>query len=370
MRRAGCPLGVVAAVVLLMGLCASAAPLHEALRAVPVQSQNWMLLFTDWEQIKANLGLSFLTSSSPLALRVEMGLRLSQDQAAASAFALSWLRTHGDDWGWDTADLQWEANIVTDDWPPVYLLQFRDGFDFSPVTARFVDRGFTQTASRGVLVYSHPLQAGVDWIRTTELSILNTALLHEEGLLLLSSSPAALEQFLDTWMRGQPSAVEDPFALAAAGHLNDPASAILLQGLGGCQRFAPISLINLLDQIPSQEKIEGFREQVAEATLMLPYRTLAVGYHQQEGRSTGTIILEYDSQELARLDLAARCLLAEEGTSSRSERPLSETYFSVMACHVQDSAIVVTVVPFDDQPRLLFRMIYVLDAVFAACTTP
>ena len=358
------------AVIVAMGVSSHATPLDEVLRAIPAGLSDWVVFFTDWTQIKANLGLGFLTSSSPLALRMEMGLRLSDDQAAASAYGLSRLLTHADDWGWDTADLKWEANIVTERWPPVYLLQFRDGFDFTPVIAHFAEREFTQTASYGARTYSHPLQAGVNWIRTNELSILNTALLPEEGLLLLTSSPAALEQVLATWMNGGPSAQDDSFAAAAIAHLDGPASAILLRGLGECHRFTPLPLLDLLDGVPTQEEIERIREQVADATLMLPYRALAVGYHQQEGRPAGTVVLEYDSEESAGIDLAARCLLATEGTSLRSERPLSETYFSVMACRVEDRAIVISVTPLDDRPHLLFRMIYTLDAVFAACSSP
>ena len=120
-----------------------------------------MLLFTDWSY------------DSPVKLRLELAQRASRDLAAASAYALSDIQSHSVTWGWDTADLVWEANIVSGEWPQIYILRLRNDFDFSPVAAHFIERGFTQTESHRATVYTYQLNPSLDWIRTTELSILN-----------------------------------------------------------------------------------------------------------------------------------------------------------------------------------------------------
>jgi hypothetical protein len=69
------------------------------------------------------------------------------------------------------------------------------------------------------------------------------------------------------------------------------------------------------------------------------------------------------------MDLPARLLLAQEGMSTYYDAPISESYFTVLNSDVQDSAVILTVAPINDQPIRLFRMIFYLDAVFAACSS-
>ena len=108
---------------------------------------------------------------------------------------------------------------------------------------------------------------------------------------------------------------------------------------------------------------------IEESELLVPYRALGVGYRVEEDRPVGTIVFEYDTPELATMDLPARLLLAEEGTSRKYDASISESYFTILDFDVQDSAIILTVTPINDQPRRLFRMIFYLDAAFAACSS-
>ena len=355
----------VAAVFTSCGLC-FAGTLDQMLGFVPREISEAMVLFTNWSHIKDQLGLELLTSGSSLDLRIELVTRISQDQAAASAYGLSNMRTHAEDWGWDTADLDWEANIISRNLPPTYILKFRDGFDFTPLIERFLERGFIQTESRGAAVFSHELDLRADWARTTELSIHETAYLVEENMLILSSF--GVEAFLAVAAGERESLTEDTFVRAAVAHLGDPYAAILLLGAGECLRFTPNPILDIIGTIPTKERLAELRAMIEEKQLLVPYRALGVGYRYEEAHPIGTIVFEYDAPELAEMDLPARCILAEEGISTYFDAPIPESYFTVLDCGVQDSALVLAVAPINDQPWRLFRMIFYLDAVFAGCS--
>jgi hypothetical protein len=125
--------GLALSVVLASACVVSASVLLDVLDLVPKALPDVMISFTDWSQIKSDLGLGFLTSAGPEAFRVELSRRVSQDHAAASAYALPYSRIHAETWGWDTADLEWEANVVSSELPPTYIFKLRDDFDFSTV---------------------------------------------------------------------------------------------------------------------------------------------------------------------------------------------------------------------------------------------
>jgi len=347
------------------GLCC-ASPLDQVLGFVPRQISEAMVLFTNWSHIKDQLGLELLTSESSLDLRIELVTRISQDQAAASAYGLSHMRSHAEEWGWDTADLDWEANIISQNLPPTYILKFRDGFDFTPLIERFLERGFIQTESHVATIFSHELAVGADWARTTELSIHETAYLAEENMLILSSF--GVEAFLTVVAGERESLTEDTFARAATAQLGDPYSAILLLGPGECLRFTPNPILELIGTIPTNERLAELRTMLEDKQLLVPYRALGVGYRYEETRPIGTIVFEYDAPELAEMDLYARCVLAEEGISTYFDAPINESYFTVLESGVQDSGLILTVAPIDDQPWRLFRMIFYWDAAFAGCS--
>jgi len=347
----------------------TAAPLDRVLRIVPRDLSDAMIAFTDWSQIKAELGLGFLTGDGPLALRIELMRRTSQDHAAASAYAAPFVLAHVETWGWDSADLDWEANVVGRELAPSYILKLRPGFDFLRIATRFSERGFVQSESHGAIVYMRRLDPSADWIRTTRLSILTTAYIEEDGLLILSSSPASVEALLATRAGDLPSISEDPFVAAAADRLAAPASAILMYGLGTCLRFTGNPILELLAGMPAQAQISELRAKVAGRELLVPYRALAVGYRTESRRPIGTIAFEYDRPELAAADLTSRALLAEEGMSTHSGAPISESLFTILDTALVDRAIVWTVRPVDEQPNRLFRMVFLLDAAFAGCSS-
>ena len=122
---------------------------------VPLDVQEPLILFTDWSRIGSSLGLETLTSASPLEQRLQLVLSTTRQHAAASAYGVAHFSGHADAWGWDTADLDWEASIVSRALPPIYVLKLHAGFDFAPVAARFAGRGFVQTMSHGAVPVSY-----------------------------------------------------------------------------------------------------------------------------------------------------------------------------------------------------------------------
>jgi|GEM_PF-945455 len=364
-------LGIVIAILTVTATSPNAlaeSPLAEVLKFVPIEMREPGVFFTNWAQIKVLIGLENITSESPFELRLELMQRTSQDQAAASAYGMSHFRQHADTWGWDTTDLDWEANIISHDMGPAYILKLRKDFEFAPVAERFEARGFVQTESYGALIYTHELDLRADWERTTELSIHTTAYIEEDKLLVLSSYLGAVKALLATHAGKLASLSGNPFAVSAVEHLGEPAAASLLFGVGQCLRFTANPLLDLIGTIPDEETIAQLKAEFEERELLVPYRVFSVGYHYENDQPIGTIVFEYDAPELAEMDLPAREALAKEGMSESFEAPIAESLFTLLEGQVQDSAVVLRVSPANDQPRRLFRMVFYFDAPFAGCS--
>ena len=342
-------------------------PLHRVLEFVPTDLSEPLIQFTDWAMIKSLTGMESVTSESPIEDRIALAKRVSQDHAAGSAFALTHLREHADAWGFDTTDLEWEAHVVSRELPPVYVLKLREGFDFAPVAARFIERGFVQTESHDAVVFTHTLDVRIEWVRTTELSIHTTAYLEAESLLVLSSHLGAVEAFLATGASRSSSLEASQHVRAAVEHLNDPTGAILLIGAGTCGGFTARPILELLTELPDEGTIAELKATIEEAPALFPYRVLAAGYRYEDDYPVGSFVFEYDSAEAATADLPIRRALAEGGTSLTYEKPISEAYFTLLEASVEDRAIILDVAPVNNQPQRLFRTLLYLDAPFAGC---
>ncbi|MCY7418941.1 MAG: hypothetical protein LH650_10680, partial [Chloroflexi bacterium] len=192
--------------------------------------------FTDWGRIKTSHGAQDVTGASPFEDKVAVGMSTTQDEAAASGFGFAHLRDHYDTWAFDAMDLDWEATIQGDS-SPMFVLQFRDGFDLAPVAALFDDRGFTTTQIRGGLLRTHAMSLD-DWLRATEFAILNTAFLDDGRTLVLSGDEAQVRD-LAANHGGYPAV---PALDATAAVLDGASAAILLPGLGTCVAFTPLPI--------------------------------------------------------------------------------------------------------------------------------
>ncbi len=361
--------GIASWIVLLVLVLApassvTASPLEQTLSLVPLslETEIW---FTDWEALKAASGFSWVDGRAPIDLRFAFALRLNQDLTAAAAYGIEFFRGHAETWGFDFTDLAWEAEILGRGLAPFHILKFKDGFDLSPFLAVLDERGFVQTESFGATVYHRDLALGSDWLRTTELAIHHTAVLADDSLLVLSSSPGAVEAVLSTRAGERPSLSENPFAAQLLIHLQSPHTGVLVFDPSFCLRFAVQDPMELLLPGDGSQSVDPLRTQGG----MAPYSAfgLGIGFALDpatgEVTSEGTFVMEYGDEDAANENLAAREARAAAGAGTRSAEPL----FVLDQAEVVDGAIVLRVTPLDRRPTNLLRMLLYADLPFAAC---
>ncbi|MBN1858171.1 hypothetical protein JW848_03085 [Candidatus Bipolaricaulota bacterium] len=345
---------------------ANRTPVEDVLSLVPLQLGSPQIWFTDWDALKAATGFSWVNSRTPIDLKLAFARRLNQDLAAAAAYGIEFFRGHAETWGFDFTDLSWEAEILGHGLAPFRVLKFRDGFDLSPLVAVLGERGFVQTESFGVTVYQRDLALGSDWLRTTELAIHHTAVF-ADGLLVLSSSPGAVEAVLATQAGESPSLSEHPFAARLLSHLRSPHTGVLLLDPSFCLRLAasdPMELLLLGDASRLAEEL-----QTSSGTAMDPYFAFGLGIRfaldpaTGEVTSEGAFVMEYGDVDAANENLAARETLAAAGAGTRSPEPL----FVLDQAEVVDGAILLRVTPLERRPTNLLRMLLYADLPFAAC---
>lgn len=357
--------------VLLVGIVSCIADagsgLTRATELVPAHLQHSVIAYTDWQAVKAAIGVPWLTSQASVDVRIAFARLLTEDHAAASAYGLTRLSVHAEAWGFDTTDLDWEAQVTATGIPPTYLLKLRDDFDVETLVGRFSERGFARTESYGAAVFSRAFNPTEEWISTTEIAMYNTAILEDEKLLILSSSSAAVEILLATRAGELPSFAEDTSVATAVGHLAEPFAAYLLLGESTCLRFSPNPLLDLIGTSVGNSALDNLRAWLDSGEPLHRYAALGVGYRVEDDRLVGTIAFAYASAEDAEHDLEPRHLLAESGGSSHWEAPIAQSYFVIENARVDESAIVFSVWPVNDQPRRLFQMVLYADAPFAAC---
>jgi hypothetical protein len=334
---------------------------------VPAHLQHIVIAYTDWQAIKAAIGVPWLTSRASLDVRIAFVRRLTEDHAAASAYGLTRLSVHAEAWGFDTTDLEWEAQITATGIPPTYLLKLRNDFDVETLVGHFSERGFAQTESYGEAIFSRAIDPTLEWTRTTEFAIHNTAILKGERLLILSSSFPVVELLLATRAAELPSFFDDASATRVVEHLAEPCAAYLLLGESTCLRFSPNPLLDLIGTSLGNSALDDLRAWLDSGEPLHRYTALGVGYRAEEDRPAGTIAFAYTSAEDAEHDLEPRRLLAGSGGSSHWEAPIAESYFVIENARVDESAVVFSVWPVRGQPHRLFRMVLYADAPFAAC---
>ena len=362
---------LLAAALLLIVACVSSAGaesgLLEVLESTPLNLQPVTIAYTHWAAIKEAVGARELTSQAPLEDRIAFAQGLYYGHAVASAYGWSKLSGHSDAWGFDSTDFEWEALISGTGTPSIYILKLRDDFDIETLVDLFVERGFVQTESHSVPLFSHGVDLSLEWTRASQFSILNTAVLANEKLLILSSSYPAVESFLATRSGEQPSLSERPSALAAVEQLSGLFASYLLVGESSCLRFTPNPLLDVIGTTTDESAIDVLRAWVDSGEPLYLYSALGVGYRYEEERPVGTITFTYTSAEAAEHDFEPRRLLAESGGSAHYERPISQAYFVMESALVDGSEITFVVRPVNDQPIRLFQMVIYSDAPWAAC---
>lgn len=345
---------------------AGAVPLEKVLKFIPLPFENPVASITDWTRIRADEGLEGLTSQSPLEERLELLRSTTSRQAAPSAFGVTWFRFHAETWGWDTADHAWEANLVLDGFPPLWVIQLAEWVDLDALAARFRDRGFSEEVLFGATVFRHPLDLTADWLWATELAILTTAILREDRLLVLCSAPAGVEAVLAARAGAVPTWADVPWAASLVPVVEALSSAVVLLGPKTCLSFSGGAEGTTLLAAPG-EASRRLRTLLEGGPPLQPYMALAVGYKTHEGQPMGLFVLQHLTEEMAHADLPARRALAQGGVSVITGLPYRETAFTVRDARVEGTSVVLEVEPVGGRPHLLFQLVYRRDLLFATC---
>lgn len=356
----------------LLGLLAGAAaavagPLEAVLALIPTEFESPFIAFTNWAQIRADEGLEHLTGQSPLDERFALLRSTSQRQAAPSAFGASRFPLLAETWGWDTADHVWEANLVLESFSPLWVIHVADSVDLDALAGRFRDRGFSEETLWGAVVFRHPLDLTADWLRATELAILNTAILFEERLLVMCPSPGGVEAVLAARAGVVPAWADVPWAVSLAQLLDRASGAVVLLGPSVCLSFSGSEVLSALLSSTPDEELRRLKALLGQGPPLQPYVGLAVGYETHEEEAVGLLVLHYLTEEMAVADLPARKELAEEGVSAATRAPYRESVFTVREAAVEGTSVVLRVDPTNGQPSRLLPLMYGRDMVFAIC---
>lgn len=329
--------------------------------------QSPILYFTNWSLIKSYLGLENISSQSPMEKRWELINSINKDQAAAAGYALSRFAKHAERWGWDTADLRWEAKIEDAKINPTYILKFNQEFDIGEVIAHFEERGFEYKEYLGSDIYFHKEMFKTEWVGTTELAIQCTAVMPEEKIFILSTHPESVRLIIDI-VEGKYSSLEEDGAVSAVvDHLDNSASVVLLPGTGACGHFTVNPILSSLGGELTEEDFKQMEAMLESRSKLNIYDVLGVGYRYQDGQPEGFIIFHYPESSWAKEDLPLRKEMAENGISTRSKQPYSESVFKLANAYVREKNLIFSVIPVNNQPRRLFNQILMADMMLATC---
>jgi hypothetical protein len=337
------------------------APLEALAYAPP--ADTILFSFTDWAAMKAAHGAADVTSASPSDRRQALLRELVAQEAPRGAYGLNKVPGQADTWGWDTTDLAWEAEIDSGSGLPAFVLRLRDDLDLAPLQARFDARGFSRETYAGATVRSHPFD-GSDWLRGSDPSIVNTAILPDGHTLVISGSLDAVHAALDAAAGRQPWEVAGSSAGQALQALGSPWAATVAPGLDACLRVfvPPFPALHLGSPLPDPNAA-----LLAATGPLSPYWALAMGYARgPSGTVDGRVVFVYASPTAAAADLEGR-RLATEGVSARTGTPFAEGLFTLTDASVQGHDLVLDVAPVGDRPGRLRQMLDTRDMLFATC---
>jgi hypothetical protein len=266
---------------------------------------------------------------------------------------------------------------------PVYVLKFREGFDFAPVVKHFNERGFSESEYQGAKIYSHDVELGEEWGRTAlQLSLYNTAVLHDKGLMVLSNKSDATRAVLDVIGGPADSLAEDKAVGEMVGRLGEIGSVIIMPGVKACEAVA-VDLRAILTGREGPETRAAIEKLLETTSKLHRYDGLAVGYRFEGSDALSIVAMQYGTAEDANADLEVRRSLLDEGTSLvfAGNVPYSQLISErggESEVKADGSTLLITVKgqPQKDEvtgrevnrmPRLLFDMMNRRDMSFAAC---
>jgi hypothetical protein len=334
--------------------------LIQALSVLPADANH--VEFTNWAYIKEYEGFRDITSASSEEEWRKFFLAVAERHAAPSIYGLTHLREHAEVWGWDAADLDWEARVQIS-LPPGYVLKFRDDFDFTPVLARFEGRGFIPSVYQGVTVYTHTLDLELDWLLRTEFSILNTAVLKDSHLLIMSIGLDNVHNMVDAYQNRAASLADNPAVQATVGSLGEVGAAFI-----SADACSALSSEALLKFHPLPSVVEQMRSQLRDRPQLQRYEALGIGYRYDGTQSLGLVVMQFSGNDQAAADLEPRRQLAAEGlVRASNSQTYSEVCFTLNKASVEGNQIILEVTPVKNEPMRFFGIVSHMDMTFATC---
>ncbi|MFN8619462.1 MAG: hypothetical protein U0869_01785 [Chloroflexota bacterium] len=321
-------------------------PLEQALAHVPADAS--VIAFTDWNRLKAARGLGDLTGDTPADQRLLALDGLERSEALFSSTASMDLRGFRERWGWDPADLDWEAEIGPVGWWRV--LRFPDGFDLGAVRDRYLAAGWSMT----MVGDATALWDGRD----------KAVFLADGRTLLLGDVPRSALEAVD----GTPPPGIRPTPLGAVvGELETPLTAIVLTGDAACTGAGagsgrwdartdprnPPANVTLLDQVGP----------------LHPWTALAAATEEGPGdTTTARFAFAFADEVSAAVDSAGRTILADQGTSLTTGLPYIQSVFRVTDTAVHGTAFTIDTAFVNSAPSVLHHLVDEgEDLLFATC---
>lgn len=334
--------------------------LIQSLSAIPSGANH--VEFIDWARIKQYEGYEDVTSESNQERFYDFMKASSQYHVTIGAYAIMDFKRHKDKWSWNTADLVWEASLSIS-YPPSYILKFRNDFDFTPVVEHFEQRGFNHQIYHDIDIYTHQLEVGANWMPLGEFAILNTAIIPEDKLIMMSISDQVLFEMIDAYQNRGESLVDIDSVVSVVSELNNPFAAFLSADV--CSAF---SSHEMLETPALQFNQEELATQLEKRPTLHPYQSLGIGYQYVNDFPVGKVVLQFQTAEQVKDDLAARKSLATEGmTFDKKPVPYSKVYFELLGIDTNDSQLIMQIEPIDEQPERIFLMAGRMDMMFATC---
>jgi hypothetical protein len=326
----------------------------EALQHAPANTIEFH--FTDWAAIKASHGVEHATGETE---REQFVQELIEEDPDTPAFAYPSLQypSHAEQWGWDSTDLQWDASFNLADGPVIFVLAFDDDFDFDSVTSHFEERDFDESEHQGATIYSNTELLEADWITATgpgtELAIFNTAVVADEGVMILSPTLESVKRVLDVRAGGRESLADDENYRDVAERFEDSASVSLLPARFMCS---------------PREGDPGLEDGLVSPDEVNPYSVFGAGLRYDDGEPAGRIVMRYDNDEHADADLDVREDAARTGNSLATRRPYSEDVFSVENASVDGRDLIMELGPPEERDFVALNdALRARDLLFAQC---
>jgi hypothetical protein len=275
-------------------------PIDDALAVMPADAE--IVTFTDTAAAHERLGHGDLTSESS-EHDVDEFINASLETApwGASSLGASFALMEG--WGWNWADVVWEAEYHSEDsYATAYKL--RDDLDMETVRESFAENGYEGSDVDGYPAYSLDVQTVSGDQVVVEL--LNIVLMPDDHLLL--AGPDA-ESLLAAATDDADSLADTDPAAELVDAVDAPEYLMLVVGESSCvdtRRPGGVDPSALEDLQP----ITGY---VAAATA-------------SDGDLAAQVVSTYAGEDAAAADVGPRTELLENGTSLLTNQPYSELY--------------------------------------------